>query len=129
MRRRDFIKAASSAAAFLAAPAVYAQSLSKINLLVTTSPPDPNAHYFWWAVENGYYRDAGVDVSIRSIVSDTTTVRGLIAGEGDLGWAGAGSGMQAMAAGSKLKILTSFGPRLDFVVVATRDVADLKGLS
>jgi NitT/TauT family transport system substrate-binding protein len=129
MRRRDFLKATTGAAAFLAAPAVHAQSLSKINLLVTTSPPDPNAHYFWWAMENGYYRDAGIEVSIRSIVSDTTTVRGLVAGEADLGWAGAGSGMQAMAAGSKLKILTSFGPRLDFVIVATKDVTDLKGLA
>lgn len=129
MRRRDFIKAATGAAAFLAAPAVSAQNLGKVNLLVTTSPPDANAHYFWWAMENGYYRDAGIDVSIRSIVSDTTTVRGLVAGEADLGWAGAGSGMQAMAAGSKLKILTSFGPRLDFIVVANKDVADLKALA
>jgi ABC-type nitrate/sulfonate/bicarbonate transport system substrate-binding protein len=68
----------------------------------------------------------GVEVSIRSIVSDTTTVRGLLAGEGDVGWAGAGSGMQAMAAGSRLKILTSFGPRLDFLVVANTDVPKLK---
>jgi len=129
MKRRDFLKAATGAAMLVAAPAVRAQSLSKVNLLVTTSPPDPNAHYFWWAMEQGYYRDAGIDVSIRSIVSDTTTVRGLVAGEADLGWAGAGSGMQAMAAGSKLKILTSFGPRLDFVVVANKDVAGLKALA
>ena len=36
-------------------------------------------------------------------MADTTTVRGLLAGEGDVGWAGAGSGMQAMAAGSQLR--------------------------
>jgi NitT/TauT family transport system substrate-binding protein len=129
MKRRDFLKAAAGSALLLGAPAVRAQSLAKINLLVTTSPPDPNAHYFWWAMENGFYRDAGIDVSVRSIVADTTTVRGLIAGEADVGWAGAGSGMQAMAAGSKLKILTSFGPRLDFVIVAVEDVANMKALA
>jgi len=130
MRRRHFLKGVGAGAmAVLFAPAVQAQRLGKIDLLVTTSPPDPNAHYFWWAVENGFYRDAGVEISIRSIVSDTTTVRGLVAGEADLGWAGAGSGMKAMAAGSRLKILTSFGPRLDFIIVANKSVADLKALA
>ncbi|HEX9465085.1 MAG TPA: ABC transporter substrate-binding protein [Alphaproteobacteria bacterium] len=134
MKRRKFLASVATigaAAAFnpLAAPAVRAQaSAGKINLLVTTSPPDPNAHYFWWALEKGFYRDAGVDVAIQSIVADTTTVRGLLAGEGDVGWAGAGSGMQAMAAGSKLKILSSFGPRLDFLVLASKKVPNLKSL-
>lgn len=135
MKRRKFLTSmatlgAAAALTPLAAPAVRAQgSAGKINLLVTTSPPDPNAHYFWWALENGFYRDAGVDVSIKSIVADTTTVRGLLAGEGDVGWAGAGSGMQAMAAGSKLKILSSFGPRLDFLVIASKKVPDLKSVA
>lgn len=135
MERRKFLAGmatlgAAAALNPLAAPAVRAQaSAGKINLLVTTSPPDPNAHYFWWALEKGFYRDAGVEVAIQSIVADTTTVRGLLAGEGDVGWAGAGSGMQAMAAGSKLKILSSFGPRLDFLVLASKKVPDLKSLA
>jgi NitT/TauT family transport system substrate-binding protein len=126
--RRELLGAAAGLTAVLAAPAVVAQSSNKLNLLVTTSPPDPNAHYFWWAAENGFYRDANLDVTIKSIVADTTTVRALIAGEGDIGWAGSGSGMLAMAAGSRLKILSSFDPRLDFSVVASKDVPDLKGL-
>jgi NitT/TauT family transport system substrate-binding protein len=132
MQRRRFLQGSAATGAALlagvAAPAVRAQSAGKIDLLVTTSPPDPNAHYFWWALDKGFYRDAGIEVSIRSIVADTTTVRGLLAGEGDVGWGGAGSGLQAMAAGSALKILSSFGPRLDFVVVASRNVPDLKAL-
>ncbi len=129
MKRRRFLQGSAALLASLAAPRVHAQgSKGKINLLVTTSPPDINAHYFWWARENGFYRDAGVDISISSIVADTTTVRGLLAGEGDVGWAGAGSGMQAMAAGSQLRIVSSFAPRLDFLVLAAKEIANLKAL-
>lgn len=135
MKRRKFLTGmatfgAAAALGPIGAPTVRAAaSAGTVNLLVTTSPPDPNAHYFWWALEKGFYRDAGVDVSIKSIVADTTTIRGLLAGEGDVGWAGAGSGMQAMAAGSKLKILSSFGPRLDFLIIASKKVPDLKSMA
>jgi NitT/TauT family transport system substrate-binding protein len=128
MKRRRFLQGSAALVASLAAPRVHAQSRGKIDLLVTTSPPDVNAHYFWWTRENGFYRDAGIDISMRSIVADTTTVRGLLAGEGDVGWAGAGSGMQAMAAGSQLRIVSSFAPRLDFLVLASKEVANLKAL-
>jgi ABC-type nitrate/sulfonate/bicarbonate transport system substrate-binding protein len=37
--------------------------------------------------------------------------------------------MQAMGAGSRLKILTSFGPRLDFIVIANKDVASMTALA
>jgi NitT/TauT family transport system substrate-binding protein len=131
LKRRDVMKGALAlgAVSTLGAPAVLGQSgVGKIQLLATTSPPDPQGHFLWWAQEKGFYRDAGVDVTIRSIVADTTTVRGLVAGEGDIGWAGAGSGMQSMAAGSRLKILSSFAPRLDFIIIGNDQVTDLKSL-
>jgi ABC-type nitrate/sulfonate/bicarbonate transport system substrate-binding protein len=68
-------------------------------------------------------------VSIQSTAADTTTVRGLVAGDGDVAWVGALSALKAVAAGSHLKILSSFAPRLDYLLIAQKTVPDLKSLA
>lgn len=102
-------------------------SLGTIKVIIATAPPDPFSHYFYYARDNGYYKEAGLEVELQPVNSDPTTVRALVAGEGDIGWAGAQSSLQAINAGSKLKVLSAFAPKLDYLVVANKAVAGLKG--
>lgn len=132
MNRRLFLRAmaGTAAAVSLPAPALQAQApLGKLAVLVTTTPPDVTCHHFWYAQEQGFFRAAGIEVAIQSIANDPTTVRGVIAGEGDVGWCGSASALQAIATGAKIKILSSFAPRLDYLVVARQEIPDLKALA
>lgn len=101
--------------------------LTKLVLLVGTAPPDPACHYFFYAAENGFYAQHGIEVEIKPIAAETTALRGVLAGEGDIGWVGAISTLQAIAAGSKLRVMSCYTPRLDYLVVCTKDIANLKG--
>jgi ABC-type nitrate/sulfonate/bicarbonate transport system substrate-binding protein len=130
--RRSFTVALGAALACFASlalsgTAVAQASLGTIKVIIATAPPDPFSHYFYYARENGYYKEAGLEVELQPVNSDPTTVRALVAGEGDVGWAGAQSSLQAIAAGSKLKVLSAFTPKLDYLVVANKAVANLKG--
>jgi len=129
--RRFFLRAATSAAlaGIVPARALRAQTrIGLIKLMVGTAPPDPACHYFYFALENGFYREQGLEVAIQPIAAETTAVRGLVAGECDVAWVGAISTLQAVAAGSRLKVLSCFTPRLDYFVVAQQSVASLKAL-
>jgi len=132
MDRRSFIGrglALAGAAAItpVAAPYVRAQGATKITVLVGTAPPDPACHFYYYARENGYYRDAGLDVDIKPIAAETTALRGLIAGEGDVAWVGAISTLQAITSGSRVKVVSVFTPKLDYIVVGQKEVPSLKG--
>lgn len=133
MDRRAFIRRSG---AFLAAPPVLGalagraggEGASRLALLLGSAPPDPACHYFYWAAENGFYRQQGVEVAITPIAAETTALRALISGEGDVAWVGAISTLQAMNAGSRVKVMSAFTPRLDYLMIAQRGVAGLKAL-
>lgn len=130
IRRRRFMTSAAALGAVAAgAPFVQrarAQALQKIIVLEGTSPPDPSCHYYFYAKENGFYRDAGLDVEIKTITAETVALRALVAGEGDVAFCGAVSALQAAAAGARLNCVSAFASHLDYLVVGNKDVADLK---
>jgi len=105
------------------------KSLGKLTVITATAPPDPMCHYFFYARELGYYKEAGLEVDIKPVNSDPTAVRAVVAGEGDIGWCGATSFLQATKAGSKLKIISCFSPKLDYLMVCSKKFADLKSLA
>jgi ABC-type nitrate/sulfonate/bicarbonate transport system substrate-binding protein len=111
-------------------PSARAQkSLGKITVILATAPPDPNCHYFYYARDNGFYKEAGVEVDIKPVNSDPTAVRTVVSGAGDVAWAGASSTLQAIQAGSDLKVISCFSPHLDYSLVASKKYPDLKSLS
>ena len=132
MKRRDFLRYASSACTgaivTVAAPGVLRSqgSLDKMTLLIGSAPPDPSIHYYYFAKMNGFYEQEGVDVTFKTFSSETTALRGLLAGEGDVAWAGAISTFQAIDSGAKVKCISAITSKLDWVVVANRSVEDLK---
>jgi ABC-type nitrate/sulfonate/bicarbonate transport system substrate-binding protein len=131
MNRRKFLggaAAVATAGAFVAqTPSVWAQSRGKITVLIGTAPPDPACHFFYHALEKGFYRERGIDVDLQPIGAETMALRALLASEGDVAWCGGISTLQAVAAGSKLRVLSCFTPRLDYLVVGKKDITSLKG--
>jgi NitT/TauT family transport system substrate-binding protein len=128
MDRRAFVRQALAAPILGLMPgrARAQAAATKLTLLVGTAPPDPACHFFYWAREAGFYRQHGLDVEIMPIAAETTALRALIAGEGDVAWVGAISTLQAMNAGSKVRIMSAFTPKLDYLVVAQSDIKNLK---
>jgi NitT/TauT family transport system substrate-binding protein len=98
-------------------------------ILLATVPPDPAYHYHFYALENGFYAKHGLNVKIKSIRSDTTTMRGLISGEGDIACAvGPKAALQVAQSGSHLKCISSFTPKLDYAIIGEKNIKDLKSL-
>lgn len=127
MDRRKFLGTAAAAAGTLVAPHVARAEATKMTVILSTAPPDPACHFYFYAKEKGFYREQGLDVEIKAIGADPTTVKALIAGEGDVAWVGGISTLQAIAAGSKLRVLSCFTPKLDYLMAGQKSITSLKG--
>ncbi len=131
MSRRSVLQYASGmvAGSMLYAPAIKAAD-NDLRVVVATSPPDPAIHFFYYALENGFFKEEGVNISVKEISSEATTVRALLAGEGDVAlFVGGLSALQAWNAGAKVRSVSTFAPRLDYQIVAQKDIPDIKSLS
>src|SRR5256885_14520960 len=130
MARRRFIAGTAGVAAGSVARRAVLRAqgnLTRISVLIGTAPPDPACHFFYYAQEKGFYREHGIDVELRPIGAETMALRALVAGEGEVSWCGGISTLQAIAAGSKLKGLSAFAPKVDYLVVGDKDITSLKG--
>jgi len=129
--RRQFIIGAVAALAgtglTLPRPA-RAADLEKLNLVLGTSPPDPACHYLYYPREKGLYKANGVDVNITGVVSATNATRAVIAGEADIGWPDGVSSTQARARGARIKVISAFSRKLDYVIVGSKTIGDMKQL-
>jgi NitT/TauT family transport system substrate-binding protein len=120
------------AAASLAAPAMLrqarAQGLAKMTVAVATSPIEPNHHFFLYAKTLGYYKEAGIDLTLRSIQGDVNCLRALIAGDADVANLACYSALSAANAGARIKNIGAFAPKLDSHIGARKTIASLKDL-
>jgi len=131
--RRHLLRQAGLAGALaLTAPPLLrgsrAQALPKVRVVVATAPIEPNHHYFLYAQARGFYREAGIDVDIRSIRGDVNVLRAVIAGDADVGNVAAYAALAAANAGAKVKIIGAFTPRFDSHIGARKTVRSLKEL-
>lgn len=131
MDRRRFLRQAALAGASALIPRkARAQAAARhITLLLSTAPPNPTQHCYFYARENGFYAQEGVDVEIQSFIADPTCLRALISDAGDVATCGAVSSLAAMNSGAKLTCISAMVSRSDSLIVANRAVADLKALS
>jgi ABC-type nitrate/sulfonate/bicarbonate transport system substrate-binding protein len=131
-RRQLLRRAGLTGAVALAAPAwrrmAQAQSLAKVRVVVATAPIEPNHHYFLYAQARGFYKQAGIDVDIRSIRGDVNVLRAVIAGDADIGNVAAYAALAAANAGAKAKIIGAFTPRFDSHIGARKTIGSLKEL-
>ena len=128
--RRAIVAGGLAGAAFTFAPKspAVAQSLEKLVMLNGTAPPEPASHYFQYALQNGFYRKHGVDLELRAISGTANALRATVAGEADICWIDAWTGLQARDSGAKVKVLSGFCPKLDYSIVGLKDIKGLEGL-
>jgi NitT/TauT family transport system substrate-binding protein len=120
--------AAGALTVWSATPTPAATPVGKLSLALGTAPPDLTCHVFYYAVENGFYKDEGLDLEIKPLVGDQAAVRALVAGEADVAWTGFAAALQAIEAGAQLGGISSTSPKLDYLLVAQKDVRSLKDL-
>lgn len=129
MNRRDFSKSLLSAAVLAPSSSfALANTTEKLSLVMVTAPPDPACHFHYYAQEKGFYRDAGIDIDIKSVASPANVVRSLLAGEADVVWVDGASSLKAKDAGAKLKCIASFTPQVDFSIVSSSAITSMSQL-
>lgn len=129
MYRRSFLRGAAAGTVAVAAPRLArAGGREKLTVLVASSPPGPASHFFFYPRELGFYREQGLDVDVKTIVSDVNTARAVVAGEVDIGWVGALAALQAYNAGSHLRCISSFAPTLDYQIATVRGIDNPRAL-
>jgi ABC-type nitrate/sulfonate/bicarbonate transport system substrate-binding protein len=136
MDRRRFLNNAAyvgaGALAAVAAPRIgrAQSSMKSLRLITSTVPPDPGCHYLYYARENGFFEQEGVKVKFLELPTESTAIRALVAGEGEVAWAGGLASLAAAGSGSKLKAIAAPAPRVDYFIVAKKDtVPDMKALA
>jgi ABC-type nitrate/sulfonate/bicarbonate transport system substrate-binding protein len=120
------------AALLIGASSRAATPVGKLVLALGTAPPDLTCHTFYYAVENGFYKEEGLDLEIKPLVGDQAAVRAIVAGEADVAWTGFAAALQAIEAGAQIVGISSTSPQLDYLLVAQKDVrklSDLEGRS
>lgn len=83
-----------------------------------------------WAIEQGYFREEGLDVDVRPLNGSTTPIRAVLNGDIDIAQTGPDTATLAVIAGSPLKVISSPYQKDASVIVGAKDIkslSDLKG--
>jgi NitT/TauT family transport system substrate-binding protein len=126
--RRRVLQATAAVAAPALLRSARAQGLPKMTVAVATAPIEPNHHYFLYARTLGTYKEAGIDVTVRSIQGDVNCLRALIAGDADVGNVACYAALSAANAGARIKNIGAFAPRFDSQIGARKTISSLKEL-
>jgi NitT/TauT family transport system substrate-binding protein len=121
------------AAAPLAFGAAPAAAQTKLTFLLNVPPAGYNAG-FELAVERGFYRAAGLDVTIEPGNGSQTTAQLIAVGKYDIGFADSAPVMKLISEGAKMKVLATILQGNPNAVTALKktglkSVADIKGRS
>ena len=120
--------AAVAAALFAAAPA---SAQTKLTFLLNVPPAGYNSG-FELAVQKGFYKDAGLDVTIEPGNGSQTTAQLLSVGKYDIGFADSAPVMKLISQGAKVKVIATILQAAPNAVTALKktglkNVADIKG--
>jgi NitT/TauT family transport system substrate-binding protein len=126
MSRRALLAGAASAASAVGSSLVgfpsRAAQAETLKYIMTTSPPDPACHVYYYAMEAGFFQKRDLDVQISAIASAANATRAVLAGEAEIGWVDAVSSSQAKEGGARINCIGSFTPRLDYLLVGTKSI-------
>jgi NitT/TauT family transport system substrate-binding protein len=128
---------AAALALLIAAPMAFgatpAASQTKLTFLLNVPPAGYNAG-FELAVEKGFYKEAGLDVTIEPGNGSQTTAQLIAVGKYDIGFADSAPVMKLISDGAKMKVLATILQGNPNAVTALKktglkSVADIKGRS
>ncbi len=82
-----------------------------------------------YAQSAGLFDKYGLAVQFVDMADDTTAMQALIGGSCDMLYAGAGTGFVAIGRGADIKLVSSFTPWTDFVMIAQKGIEKLSDLN
>src|SRR4029079_15074301 len=118
--------AAATTAAAAPAPTTEPAALTKVKYGLPTAPPSITTVGAYFALENGFFKDEGLDVEIVPYPGAVTAVRALLSRDADIVMTGGDTAFLARASGAPIKIISSPVAKGTDSVVATRDVESFK---
>jgi NitT/TauT family transport system substrate-binding protein len=122
---------AAAAPAATTAPAAPAASgpLAKVRYGLPTTPPAITTVGVYFALDNGYFKDEGLDVEVTPYNGAVTAVRALLSRDAEIVMTGGDTAFLAQANGAPIKIISSPVSKGTDSVVADRSVESFKDLS
>ena len=100
----------------------------KVRYGLPTAPPAITTIGVYYGLENGFFREEGLDVEVTPYPGSTTAVRALLSREAEIVMTGGDTAYLAQANGAPIKIISSPVAKGTDVVVATKSVGSLKDL-
>ena len=108
----------------MAAPTEEAKpaDLGKLVVAFGTTPLDQTAHFFAYALENGFYKEQGLEVEFLPLKGDQNAIRAVVSGDADVAWTGFVASLQANEAGADLVAFSGFNPKIDYLLVSKTEI-------
>ncbi|MFI5268057.1 MAG: ABC transporter substrate-binding protein [Chloroflexota bacterium] len=121
--------AASGAASASAAAKPAASGVATVKYGLPTTPPAITTVGVYFALDNGYFKDAGLDVQVTPYNGSVTAIRALLSRDADIVETGGDTTFLARASGAPVKILDSPVDRGTDSVVVNKSIASFKDLA
>ena len=113
-------------AAASAKPAASAAGTRKVRYAIATMPPTVDTVGVYFALDNGFYKEEGLDVDVQGFVGGVTAVRALLSREVEFSTSSADTAYLANMNGAPIKVVMSTVTRDLNEIVAAKSVASLK---
>ncbi|WGF86718.1 ABC transporter substrate-binding protein [Marinivivus vitaminiproducens] len=117
---------------FVAADRAWSQDALKEVTLVIPNPSAINIFPVWVAIEEGYFEEEGLKVSVEAVDGSSQVLQAMTAGQADIGEPGPGPVLGARSRGVDVVFIYNLNPKSSFGIVVPTDSdyqspADLKG--
>jgi NitT/TauT family transport system substrate-binding protein len=111
-----------------ASPAAKPSTLTKLRYGLPTAPPAITTVGAYFALENGFFRDEGLDVEIIAYPGATTATRALLSRDAEIVMTGGDTAYLSHANGAPIKVISSPVDKGTDSVVAAKSVGSLRDL-
>ncbi len=95
--------------------------------IVHSSSPQTFQIPHYLAIDKGWYKERGLTIQDIYLTDSGNALRALLSGDGDVAVLGATSTMQAILSGVKVKVIGSWQPRVDYIVITAKSATDKMG--
>jgi NitT/TauT family transport system substrate-binding protein len=121
--------AAMAAAGAPAPAAIAAQALTPVRYGLPTAPPSITTVGVYFALDNGFFKDEGLDVQVMPYNGAVTAVRALLSRDADIAMTGGDTAFLAQANGAPIKIISSPVSKGTDSIVAEKSIESFKDLA
>jgi NitT/TauT family transport system substrate-binding protein len=118
--------AASTAASAAAKPAA---GMTKVRYGLPTTPPAVTTVGVYFGIDNGFFKDEGLDVEVTPYNGSVTVIRALLSRDADIIESGGDTTFLARASGAPVKIIDSMVNKGTDAVVVDKSIGSFKDLA